>query len=71
MEHGAGLHELTRVELISPHGEKPSPAFGALLKTGVVRRRDGTGHFVELGFDGESKGCVADFRPSLPIVFCW
>jgi hypothetical protein len=71
VEHAAGLRELTRVELISPHAESLSTAFEALLSTGVVRRRAGAGQFVELGFDGESKGRMADFRPGLPIVFCW
>ena len=71
VEHAAGLRELTRVELISPHADSLSPAFEALLRTGVVRRRDGAAQCVELGFDGESKGRVADFRPGLPVVFCW
>ena len=70
-EHAAGLHKLTRVELIGPNAESLSPAFEAVLSTSVVRRREGTRHFVELGFDGESKGRVADFRPGLPIVFTW
>jgi Glyoxalase-like domain len=71
MEHAAGLRELTRVELISPHADSLSPAFEAVLSTGVVRRRDGAGHFVELGFDSESKGRAVDLRPELPIVFSW
>jgi hypothetical protein len=71
VDHAAGLRELTRVELISPYADSLSPAFEALLSTSVVRQRAGTGHFVELGFDGESKGRVADFRLALPIVFCW
>jgi hypothetical protein len=71
LEHAAGLRELTRAELISPLGDNVSPAFEALLRTGIVRRREGATQLVELGFDGESKGQVADFRPRLPIVFCW
>jgi Glyoxalase-like domain len=71
MEHAAGLRELTRIELVSPHGDTLSPAFEPLLSTGVVRRRDGAGYVVELGFDGETKGRVVDFRPVVPIVFCW
>jgi hypothetical protein len=71
VEHAAGFRELTRVELISPHADSLSPAFDALLSTGVIRRRAGAGQLVELGFDGESKGRMADFRPGLPIMFCW
>jgi len=71
VEHAAGLRELTRVELISPHVDSLSTAFEALLSTGVIRRRAGAGQLVELGFDGESKGRMTDFRPGLPIVFSW
>jgi hypothetical protein len=71
LEHAAGLCDITRIELVSPHADSVSPAFEAVLRTGVVRRRTGVGHLIELGFDGELKGQVADFRPSLPIVFRW
>jgi hypothetical protein len=71
VEHAAGFRELTRVELICPHADGFSPAFEALLSTGAILRRAGVGQWVEMGFDGESKGQVADFRPGLPIVFCW
>jgi len=71
LDHAAGLGELTRVELIGPHGDSLSPAFEALLSTGVIRRRDGDRQFVELGFDGEPKGRLADFRPGLPMVISW
>jgi hypothetical protein len=71
VEHAAGLRELTRVELISPNADSLSPAFEALLSTGVVRRRVGARQIIELGFDGESKGRVKDFLPRLPIVFRW
>jgi hypothetical protein len=69
--HAAGLRELTRIELVSPHADSRSPAFEALLSTGVVRQRAGTGQLVELGFDGESKGREVDFRPGLPVMFRW
>jgi hypothetical protein len=71
MEHSAGLRELARVELIGPHADTLSPGLEAVLSTRVVCRREGVEHFVELGFDGESKGPVADLRPILPIVISW
>jgi hypothetical protein len=71
VDHAAGLCELTRVELISPHATSVSTAFEALLSTRIVLRLTGTEHLVELGFDGESAGRKADFRPGLPIVFRW
>jgi hypothetical protein len=71
LEHPAGLHEMTRIELISSHRGGRSPAFEAVLNFGIVRTRLGASHFIEVGFDGELMGEEADFRPSLPIVFRW
>jgi hypothetical protein len=71
VEHVARLSEVTRVELVSPHADGLSQAFKAVLNTGIVRRRTGAEYSMELGFDGELKGQLADFRPSLPIVFHW
>jgi hypothetical protein len=71
MQHAAGMRELTRVEMISPHADRLSSAFEAVLNTGIVRRRSGAEYLVELGFDGELKGKAADFRPRLPMVLLW
>jgi hypothetical protein len=36
-----------------------------------LRMRSGTEHLVECGFDGELQGEKRDFRPVLPLIFCW
>jgi hypothetical protein len=70
-EHAADLHEMTRIELVSPYTVHPSPAFKAAMDAGLVRVRTGNEYSVQIGFDRESNGQVADFRPALPILFYW
>jgi hypothetical protein len=53
LEHGVGFREITRVELVSPAANNPSPELQAVLDTNQVKLRIGTEYFVELGFDGE------------------
>jgi hypothetical protein len=71
LEHPIGWQEITRVELISPAADRPSPALQAVLNTDRVKLRAGVGYCVELGFDGEVQGHQVDFRPGLPLVVSW
>jgi hypothetical protein len=71
LEHGVGLREITRVELVSPAANNPSPELQAVLETNQVKLRIGTEYFVELGFDGEVQGQLVDFRPGLPLILSW
>jgi hypothetical protein len=71
LDHHLGLRELTRVELVSPTANQPSPALQAVLNTDRVKLRAGGGYFVELGFDGEVQGDRVDFQPGLPLVISW
>jgi hypothetical protein len=69
--HPAGLRELTRVEVVSPHADSVSPEMAAVTGDGLAGFRAGPEYLVELGFDGESQGQHRDFRPLLPLVFRW
>ncbi len=69
--HRVKLRELTRMEFVSPRADRPSPELAALAEDGVVRLRTGQEYLVELGFGGESLGRAVDFRPLLPLLFCW
>lgn len=71
LEHGVGLREITRVELVSPAANNPSPELQAVLETNQLKLRIGTEYFVELGFDGEVQGQQVDFRPGLPLIISW
>ena len=69
--HRAGVRAVTRVELISPHANRLSPEMAAVTGTGLMQIRAGPEYLIELGFDGESQGQQADFRPLLPLTFQW
>ena len=70
MDHPLGLQEVTQVELVTPPMDG-SPELAAVVNANLVRFRTGTQYHVELGFDGETQGKIADCRPSLPLVFRW
>ena len=71
LNHSAGLNEITRLELITPHANHPSPELGALMRAGLVQLRQGQEYAALLGFDGEAQAKAWDFRPVLPLVFRW
>lgn len=71
LAHGAGLREMTRVELTVPSSVTLSPELRSVVDRRLVGLRAGTGHGVEWGFDGERRGGRADLRPDLPVVVQW
>jgi hypothetical protein len=71
LEHGIGLCEITRVELVSPVENKPSREFQAVIDTNQIKLRVGAEYCMELGFDGEVQGQQVDFRPGLPLLVSW
>jgi hypothetical protein len=68
MEHAAGLHEVTRLEVTLPPSAKPSPPLQAVFEAGLLQRQTGEAYLVDLGFDHEECGELSDFRPDLPLV---
>jgi hypothetical protein len=71
LEHGVGFREISRVELVIPHGATRSPELQSLVAGGLVRVSDGAQPLMTLGFEGEAQGKRADFRPALPLMFNW
>jgi hypothetical protein len=71
VEHPCGLREITLFEFVSPQRDKLSPELQAALDADLISLRVGTEYLLELGFDGESHGRKANFRPALPLVFRW
>lgn len=71
LNHPAGLREVTRVELVSPFANNPSPELQALIHTRQVKVRVGAEYCIELGFDGEVQGQRVDLRPELPLTMSW
>lgn len=71
LNHSIGFREITRVELVSPAANNPSPELQAVIATNQLKMRLGSEYCIELGFDGEVQGKQADFRPGLPLIFSW
>lgn len=71
LEHGLGLREVTRVNLISPNIDAPSESLQAAVGTGVITLSAGEAYTMELGFDHEMQGQQIDLRPDLPLVMRW
>ncbi|NER84156.1 MAG: VOC family protein [Leptolyngbya sp. SIO1D8] len=71
LEHPVGLRQVTRVELVSPTANHPSPEFQDAIATQQIQLRAGSDYCVELGFDKEIQGKRMDFRPGLPLVMSW
>ena len=70
LEHPSGLREISGVRIVCPLLEKTSIT-GAMTLAGVIRSDTGPEHLLELQFDGSRQGSHMDFRPSLPLTFCW
>ncbi|HZS05256.1 MAG TPA: VOC family protein [Blastocatellia bacterium] len=70
-EHSAGGREITRLHFGSPHADELSAELRATVDSGLVSFGAGETYLLEIGFDGESQGRSADFRPALPLVFRW
>jgi hypothetical protein len=71
LDHGINLHEITRVELISPTANHLSPELQAVVNTNQIKLRVGVKYCMELGFNGEAQGRQMDFRPELPLIMSW
>ena len=69
LQHRADLHEITRVELASPHTDELSPAMKALADAHLLKIRAAPEYLIEVGFDFERRAQTQDFRPLLPLVF--
>lgn len=69
--HGPGMLELSRVGVSGPFATGPPHALRAVVDAGLVTLHTGGEHLLELGFDGESRGGMADMRPSLPLRLGW
>ncbi|MEX0676911.1 MAG: VOC family protein [Pirellulales bacterium] len=73
LKHPAGLRAITRLEIAVPMGSQSHPPEQEALEQQCsdVRVVGGSGHLVEVSFDGRKLGQTADFRPALPLVFHW
>jgi hypothetical protein len=71
LAHPIGCREITRVTIVSPVTNQPSPEFQTLLDAQIIELQHGDAYCIELGFDGESQSQQVDFRPELPLIMSW
>lgn len=71
LEHPIGWREITRVELVSPFANSPSPELQAVLDTKQIKLSIGIDYCIQLGFDGEVQGKQIDLRSGLPLILSW
>lgn len=71
MIHPAGIHEITRIHLVSPHTETCSSELRVILDSALADCSRGSEYRLEIGFDGEAEGRRIDFQPALPLIFRW
>jgi hypothetical protein len=71
LEHVAAFGEITGVRLSGPGLGHPSEAGLSVARSAPVELADTPEHMAEVTFDGGGQGRFEDFRPALPLVFCW
>ncbi|ETX06573.1 MAG: hypothetical protein ETSY2_16345 [Candidatus Entotheonella gemina] len=71
LDHPMGFREVTSLRLHSPEPSPASPTLQDALQTGVFTLHTDTEYWIEVGFNQERQGKTMDFRPALPLVFCW
>jgi len=73
LDHPAGLRSITRlcVGLSRVDAEQSLEQRTVERACPLVSFAPGDEHLLEVGFDDETRGQRHDFRPKLPLVFCW
>ncbi len=72
LEHPAGLRAITRARISGPrHAAASATLRAAEAACPAVSFAIADEPILELGFDDETRGELADFRPALPLVFRW
>lgn len=71
LDHPVGWREMTRLTLISPVVDQPSPEVQAVAAIAPIQLQTGPAYCIELGFDGEHQGQEVDLRSALPLVLSW
>ena len=70
MEHANRVKEITAVRITMPQDDK-SAECEAIAQLGQIGFARGNEHLMEISFDDEMRGEIADCRPLLPLVLRW
>jgi hypothetical protein len=68
VEHPIGIREITSLALTTPVPLR-SDVSQRMVESGILSAQKGPKSLLEIGFDGNRRKEIVDFRPRLPLVF--
>jgi hypothetical protein len=68
VEHPIGIREITSLTLTTPVPLR-SAVSESMVESGILSTQKGPKSLLEIGFDGNRRREIVDFRPHLPLVF--
>jgi hypothetical protein len=68
VEHPIGIREITSLALTTPVPLR-SAVSQRMVESGILSTQKGPRSLLEIGFDGNRRKEIVDFRPHLPLVF--
>jgi hypothetical protein len=68
VEHPVGIREITSLTLTTPVPLR-SAVSQSMVESGILSTQKGPKSLLEIGFDGNRRREIVDFRPHLPLVF--
>jgi len=68
VEHPVGIREITSLALTTPVPLR-SAVSQRMVESGILSIQKGPRSLLEIGFDGNRRKEIVDFRPHLPLVF--
>lgn len=69
--HGHGLRRVSRLTVVGCQEPRSEVLAKTLQQTQRIEFLSGAEPLLELGFNDETQGQARDFRPHLPLRFCW
>lgn len=70
MSHPSDVRTITRVSVTSP-ALSGAPWTSVESQVPELKFKSGEPPLMEVEFDHQHRGAITDFRPNLPLVFCW
>ncbi len=71
LAHPNKIQEITNLQITIPTTTKFSPAIDAVKTANLVTFETGKEHLAKIEFDRRIQGKSFDYRPILPLQFCW
>lgn len=71
LAHPGGFREITGLTITIPGLETKSTAAETIEQNSFISFVNGAASVAEIRFDDARAGQIRDFRPALPLIFCW